>query len=235
MDKLLGILKNVEDLELTDELKDKITNVWNDAIKEAKGDTEGMLSQEEVNDIVQKRLARERSTYESELKDLRGKMEDLVDPDQIDEVKGEFEGQIESLEKQRNETVKEYELRLAAAKAGAKDEDYIVFQAEKKGLKDQLGLDDNGNVVLVDEDGNPKKDDDDNLLTAESLVEGMKEEMPLHFGEDDDSGGSEDDNKKNKSSGPTNPGGGDLTDEDKKERSKSMAADLGYKSKEKEE
>ncbi len=228
LDKLLGVLKNAE-VDITDELKSKISNTWNEALAEAKPDDD-LLTQEEVNSIVQKRLARERSTYESELKELRGKMENLVDPDQIDEVKGQFKGQIESLEKQRNETTKEYEIRLAAAKAGARDEDYILFQAEKKGIKEQLGFDDQGNVVLVDEDGNPQKDEEGNIKTAATLMESMKEEMPIHFGEVE-----QDEKPTPKSPGATNPtGGDDLSEEDKKQRTRELLKDMGYKS-EKEE
>lgn len=187
LDKLLGVLKNAE-VEITDELKSSITETWNNALKEIKTDTDGLLTQEEVNDIVQKRLARERNTYEAELKELRGKMEKLVDPNQIEEVKTQFEDQINNLEKQRTETIKEYELRLAAIKAGAKDADYVIFQAEKKGLKDQLSVDDKDGLVLVDKDGNPQKDDKGNVKTVASLMDSLKEEMPLHFEESGEPG-----------------------------------------------
>jgi len=231
LDKLLGILNKAE-VEVTDDLKSDIIDTWNEALAEAKPDDD-LLTQEEVNNIVKKRLARERETYESELKELRNKMENLVEPEQVDSVKEQFESQVDNLKQKTNETTKEYELRLAAVKNGAKDEDYIVYQAEKRGIKDKLGFDDNGNIIIVDDEGNPEKDEEGNIKTTSHLISEMKEEMPIHFSDNQE----EETNKSRKSAGATNPKGGDYEpSKDKKiEKSKEMAASMGYKPKDKEE
>gem|GEM_PF-6548056 len=236
MDKLLELLQKQE-IKVTDALKQELQKVWDGAIQEAQEEgkkeinTDNLFTQEELNEKIQKRLARERDSYEGELKELRGKMEQLVDPSKLEEVKSEFETKAKEAEEQRNEAVKEYELRLQAAKEGALDEDYIVFQARKRGEFDRLSLDDGGKVILVDGEGDPAKDKDGNVQGIDAFIDSLKEELPNQFKEQ-----QEPKPKRDFSTTNPPPGSTDLAKDEKKKRSREMAAELGYsKKKESEE
>lgn len=189
MDKLLEVLKSAG-IEVTDDLKTKIKDVW--------PDTSNLLTQEKVDDIVKERLARAERLHEQELNELRGKMEKLVDPSQVEKVKGEFKEQLESTQKARLADIKRYELKLAATKAGVKDLDYIEFLLDKQGYSDRLGIDDQGNVYVTDKEGKVLADDKGQKFGPEKLINELKETKPDLFGEK---------NQKNIGSG-SNPAGG---------------------------
>ena len=214
MDKLLELLKEAG-VEITDDLKTKIKPIWPKEV-----DTDGLFDQDAVNDIVQKRLAREQKLHEQEVTALKESLSKLVDPEKLEEYKtkiGELEGQAKTREA---ELKKEYELRLAAVNAGVTDPDYIDFLAEKKGYKDRLTLDDKGRVVVTDAEGRVISKEDGNPFGAEKLIEEFREIKPEIFAAKVP--------EKKKSTGPTNPGGGGPVDEDKLKRSRELAAELGY-------
>lgn len=171
MDKLFEILKGAG-LELTDELKSKIESVW--------PDTDGLLTQDKVDEIVRKRLAREQEKHEAELDELRGKMEKLVDPSQVEQVKSEFNTQLEEAKKSRLAEKKLYELKLAATKAGAKDLDYLEYLVEKNGYQDRVDIGEDGKLYVT-KDGKPVVDDKGQPLGLNALVEEIKAEKPDLF------------------------------------------------------
>ena len=224
MEKLLGTLQKQE-IEVTDALKKELQKVWEEetkAIEEKFKETTGNLfTQEELDRKIDSRLARERAMSDGEIKELRGKIEKLVDPEQVEKVKSEFQGQIENLQVARNKDKIDYELRLAATKAGAKDEDYIVFQAEKRGLKDTLEITDQGQIFVKD-----KKDEKGNPVGVAFLVEELRKELPHSFGEPE--------KPRITSPGSTNPPPGpgeDPTQEQKRIAAENLAAEMGYKAK----
>lgn len=225
-EKLIELLKKQE-IEVTDPLKENLQKFWADVEKELKPDTGGLFTQEELNDHIQKRLARERAANDAEIKSLQEKVEKLVEPEKMEEVKSEFENQITSVKSQREKDIKNYEMKLAATKAGAKDEDYIIYQAEKKGLSDKLGFDEEGRLVLVDGEGNPEKDEEGNLKGVDSIIKQFQEELPEQFSKDDPK-------TKKQTAGATLPISGEnaeILQEERRKRAKEFAESLGYKKK----
>ena len=221
MEKLLKILKDVDNFELTDELKAKIKKVWEDATDI---DTDDLFTQEEINEVVKKRLAREQKLHEQEINDLKGGMEGLVDPVKVKE----YESKIEELEGDAEERTtvlkKQYELQLAATKAGVTDQEYFEFLVEKNGLKDRLETDDEGNIVVTDKEGNIITEDGKKLGPSK-LMDELKKDKPDLFTD------------KKKEDGTDIGGGGnppDETDKSKKKNTENFAVELGYKNKDKE-
>lgn len=215
-------VKLLEDngVEVTDDLREEMKKNYPEVI-----DTDDLFTQEDVNKIVSKRLSREQKLHDQEIQELKDEMKGLVDPKKVKEYETKIE-ELEGKAKEREtELKKQYELQLAAADAGVSDQEYFEFLTEKKGFKDRLTVDDDGNVVALDEDGDPIKDDGGNKVGPEGLIVELKEEKPEVFGKET--------KKKKKSTGPTNPKtGAELTEEEKKERSKNFAAELGYANKE---
>lgn len=214
MDELIKFLEE-NDVEITDDLKEEIKNIWDSNLP----DEDDLFTQDDVDDIVKKRLARAESSYESEIKELKEAMEDLVDPEKVEEYEEkikELEGNAEEREK---ELKTEYELQLAAKDAGVKDPEYFEFLVEKKGIKDRLKLDDKGKVVATDNEGNILTEDGKKLGPS-ALINEIKEEKPDIFGE----------KKEGKDiGGGGNPGGSGP--KDKKKNTESLAMELGYKTK----
>lgn len=215
MDELIKFLKE-NDVEVTDDLKEKIKNIWDSNLP----NEDDLFTQDDVDEIVKKRLARAESSYETEIKELKEAMKGLVDPEKLEEYKEkvkELEGKAEEREK---ELKTEYELQLAAKDAGVKDPEYFEFLVEKKGIKNRLKLDEKGKVVATDKEGNILTEDGKKLGPA-ALVNEIKEEKPDVFGE-------EKENKKDIGGGG-NPGGSGP--KDKKKNTESLAVELGYKRK----
>jgi len=215
MDELIKFLKE-NDVEITDDLKGEIKNIWNSNLP----NEDDLFTQDDVDEIVKKRLARAESSYETEINELKEAMKDLVDPEKLEEYKEkvkELEGKAEEREK---ELKTEYELQLAAKDAGVKDPEYFEFLVEKKGIKNRLKLDEEGKVVATDKEGNILTEDGKKLGPS-VLINEIKEEKPDVFGEkefDKDAGGG---------------GGNPLRSgpKDKKKNTESLAMELGYKSK----
>ena len=214
-DKIIEFLKE-NDVEITDDLKKGIKNIWDDKLP----DTEDLFTQEELDDIIESRLGRQKKSYESEIEDLKNEMEDLIDPEKVKEYENKIE-ELESKSEEREKSLKtDYELKLAAKNAGIEDQDYFEYLVEKKSLKERMKLDDDGNVIATDEDGNTMIEEG-KKLGPEILVNEIKEEKPDIFGESK--------KDKNAGGGGGNPGGGGP--KDKKKNTESMAMELGYKTK----
>lgn len=221
MDKLLEALKKGK-IEVTDDLKKALQTVWDEAInkakEEGKKDTGDLFSQEQLNDIIAKRLARQEKIHEAEIKELQEKMKGLLDPSKVKE----FEDKIKELEKNSKESQaalkKEYELKLAATKAGIKDPDYFEFLAQKEKLYDRIKVNDDGSLVVTDKDGNVLAEKDGKKFGPEKLIEELKQSKPDLFGEVQQ--------QQRWTPGATNPAGGSGVNKD------SIGAILGKQQKE---
>ncbi|WP_164522241.1 phage scaffolding protein [Halocella sp. SP3-1] len=169
MDKLIELLTGIEGFELTDELKGKIKNVWDNGVKSGK---ENLFTQEEVNKLIDKRFAREAKLHEQEITDLKEQMKGMVDPDKVQE----YETKIQELETQATENKanikKEYELKLAAVNNGVR----------KEAIDDFLKIADTS-ALEIGEDGN--------VTGMDELMENMKENKGYLFAEDATPGGGE--------------------------------------------
>lgn len=164
-----------------------------------KPNTEGLLTQEQVDKIVQERLKRAEKVHEGELNALREEMKKLVDPAKITEVEAKFKDQLEAANKKAEALTKEMKLREAFHKAGAKDVDYLMYQANQKGLTNRFTVDDKGNVsvIVIGADGktSPAFKKDGKPMEMADLIDEMKEEFKAYFGEQQPA----------PSPGPTNP------------------------------
>ena len=206
MDKLLEIFKALGIDVTKDDVKKKLESddfkkvyetYWPKAV-----DTKDLFTQEQVNEIVAKRLARQEKIHEAEIKELQEKMKGLLDPSKVKE----FEDKIKELETASKENQaklkKEYELKLAALKAGVKDPDYFEYLAQKEKLYDRLKVEDDGSVIVLDANGNVLADKDGKKFGPEKLVEEMKETRRELFGE------TAPEQNPFSFGGPTNPAGG---------------------------
>ncbi|OEG63398.1 MAG: hypothetical protein BHK79_09045 [Halanaerobium sp. MDAL1] len=215
MDELIKFLEE-NDVEITDDLKKEIKNIWNSNLP----DEDDLFTQDDVDEIVKKRLAREEKLHEREIKGLEEKMEDMIPPEKVEEYKKAKKEAEEELEKYKTSQKIDYELQLSAKDAGVRDQEYFEFLVEKKGLKDRLITDDDGNVVATDEKGNILTEDGKKLGPA-ALVNEIKEDKPDVFGEEKEDGKD--------IGGGGNPSGSGP--KDKKKNTESLAMELGYKSK----
>ncbi|SDI95918.1 hypothetical protein SAMN04515654_12127 [Halanaerobium congolense] len=215
MDELIKFLEE-NDVEITDDLKKEIKNIWNSNLP----DEDDLFTQDDVDEIVKKRLAREEKLHEREIKGLEEKMEDMIPPEKVEEYKKAKKEAEEELEKYKTSQKIDYELQLSAKDAGVKDQEYFEFLVEKKGLKDRLITDDDGKVVATDKEGNILTEDGEKLGPS-ALINEMKEEKPDIFGEEKEDGKD--------IGGGGNPGGSGP--KDKKKNTESLAMELGYKSK----
>jgi len=169
IEELLDLLKSEVGIdELPEDLTTQIDEMWPE-----EPDTDDLFTQEDVDEIVQQRLARERKAHEQEVEELQGEMEDMVDPSEHNELKEKFETIDDKATERVAETTKEYELKLAAAKEGVR----------KDAIEDFAQIVDNDEIEY--DDGEVKGIDD--------LMEQVKEEKPFFFEPEDDgsSGGSD--------------------------------------------
>lgn len=217
--KIIELL-NKNEIELTDDLKSEIDKVWE--TETATGDN--LFTQDELDDIIKKRLAREQKVYESEIKDLQDKLKGLIDPEKVQEYEEQvknLKGQLDDIKKN---TAKDYELKLAGTKNGVVDEEYFEFLIEKNKLKDRLvaQVNDDGQVEVfaTDNEGNILTEDG-KKLGPEALVNEFKESKPDLFSA----------KKPEKAGG----GGGNPTPQNKfsseelKEKTVDFVKQLGYK------
>jgi hypothetical protein len=167
--ELLDLFKSEVDVdELPDDLTSKVEELWPD-----QPDTDDLFTQEDVDEIVQQRLARERKAHEQEIDELKEQMEDMVDPSEHNELKEKFDKINDKTQERVAETTKEYELKLAAAKEGVRKD--AIDDFAKLVDKEQLEYDD-GEVKGLDD-----------------LIKNVKEEKQFLFEpeEDSSSGGSD--------------------------------------------
>jgi len=191
VEELLKILK-AAGVEITDELKSKIEN--------ALPSGEGKFNQEELDNKISDRLAREKAKHQNELEQkdeqitqLKDQVEDLVDPEKLEEYKETVKEIEDQAQQQTNSLTKQYELKLAAKDAGVDDKEYIEFLMEKRGMTDELTVDDEGNVVVTDGDGNVLTNEEGKKFGPDKLIEELKEDKPELF-EDDSLSGREPNN-----------------------------------------
>lgn len=204
MDKFLELLKLLGIDVTKDDIKTKLDSADVKAKIEALAPkNEGLLTQEQFDKAVQERLKRAEKVHEVELNGLRDEMKKLVDPSKVTDVENQFKGQIEAANKKAEALTKEMKLREAFHKAGVKDVDYLMYQANQKGLANRFTVDDKGNVsvVTVGADGKASQafGKDGKPLEFGSLIDEMKEEFKTYFGEQ----------SQTLTPGPTNPFGFD--------------------------
>lgn len=204
--KLLEILKALGiDVE-KDDVKKKLESDDFKKIYEANWpkavDTKDLFTQEQVNEIVAKRLAREQKLHEAEIKELQEKMKGLLSAEKAKELEDKINELQERIKTEQAALKKEYELKMAAIKAGVKDPDYFEYLAQKEKLHDRLKVEDDGSVIVLDANGNVLADKDGKKFGPEKLIEEMKETRRELFGETAPA--------QNPFSfgGPTNPAGG---------------------------
>lgn len=188
MDKILELLKLLGIDVAKDDIKTKLDSAEVKAkIEELKLKTEGLLTQEQFDKALQERLKRAEKVHEGELNALREDMKKLVDPSKIAEVENQFKSQLEAANKKGEALTKEMKLKEALFKAGVKDVDYLIYQANQKGTFNRFTVDDKGNisVVTVGADGktSPAFGKDGKPLEFGSLIDEMKTEFPTYFGE----------------------------------------------------
>ena len=202
MDKLFAILKALGiDVE-KDDVKKKLESDDFKKVYEAnwpKVDTKDLFTQEQVNEIVAKRLSRQEKIHEAEIKELQEKMKGLLSPEKTKE----FEDRIKELETASKENQaklkKEYELKMAAIRAGVKDPDYFDYLAQRDKLYDRI-VEEDGSLVVLDAQGNVLEKDG-KKFGPEKLIEEIKGTKPDLFGEAAQP-------KPTWTPGPTNPAGG---------------------------
>ena len=218
MEELIKLLQE-NDIEVTDDLENSIKKIYPEKV-----DTDDLFTQQDLNDVVKKRLNREQKLHEQEIQDLKNEMEGLVDPDKVEEYQTKIDELNEEVKNREIQMKKDYEFQLAAKDAGVVDEEYFDFLANKRELKDRLKVDDEGNVVATDTEGNILTEEGKKLGPA-ALVNELKKDKPDVFSE------KEKDDKTD-IGGSGNPP--DKTDKGKKKNTENFAVELGYKNKDKE-
>lgn len=171
-------------LKIEGDLKTKLDSAeFKAALDKAIPKPEGLLTQEQFDKAIQERLKRQEKVHESELTALREDMKKLVDPSKLSEVENQFKSQLEAAQKKNAELTKEMKLREALYKAGAKDIDYLMYQANQKGVVNRFNVDEKGNISIVDAEGKPAFAKDGKPLEFGSLIDEMKTEFGAYFGE----------------------------------------------------
>lgn len=170
--ELLDLLKSEVGVdEVPDDLTDKIDDLWPEM-----PDDENTFTQEDVDEIVQQRLARERKAHEQEVDELKEQMEEMVDPSEHNELKEKFDTINDKAESRVAETTKEYELKLAAAKEGVRKDAVDDF------------------AKIVDTDQLEYDPDNNEVKNIDRVIENVKEDKPFFFeteSEESSSGGSD--------------------------------------------
>lgn len=160
---------------------------------EPEATSSGQFTQDQVNSIVQDRVQRERQQFEQQLKELG--FEDLEDVRELKEKekqrreqelkeKEKYKELLEQKEQEWQEELQEREQRLQKLEQERRREKVttrLLTAAQEKGavdpeqvahlVRDQVDLDDDGNVVAVDNDGTPRLSDDGSPMSPETLVE----------------------------------------------------------------
>lgn len=133
MQKLLDFIKN-EVEELPEGLEDQVEELWPET-----SDEDDLFTQEDLDDIVQRRLAREREAHEQETEELKEKNKELMDPSEYEELEEKYEELEEKGNKREGEWAKEERLRSQAIVEGVSTE--AVDDFVKTVDKDQLDYD----------------------------------------------------------------------------------------------
>ena len=153
---------------------------------------ENLLSQDEVNRIIAERVQRERAKFEKKYSgiDLERYNELVAQEEQTRlsemEKRGEYEKLLKEQAEKFNSKISQYEQELhsikvdgsllqAASNARAVNPEQVVSL-----LKNQVKLNEMGNVDVLDANGNVRYDDDGNPLTPNALVQEFLNASP-HF------------------------------------------------------
>jgi hypothetical protein len=180
-DKLLALLKSLG-IEVTEAMKALIDKAENQAaIEGAFKIPDGMFTQDQLNKHIDERLKRADKIHEGEIKALEEKLKTMTDPAKLKEVEDTFKGQLEAANKRIEATTKETKLRDQLHKAGAKDIEYLMYQAGQKGTLARFNIDDKGNVSVVDANGKPAFGKDGKALEISHLVEELKTDFKDQF------------------------------------------------------
>jgi hypothetical protein len=162
---------------------------------EPQGDGGQSFTQDDIDEIVEKRLARERAKYEQKLEEERKKREEWKKQQERQklEEKEEYKKLYEETQQQLESTKSEYEQKLtqqqrqvaqerarsqllkAAQSAGAVAPDHVVAI-----LQNRVTVDEDGQVKVVDENGEIATDGKGNALSPEALAQNFVDEHP-HF------------------------------------------------------
>ena len=205
MDKLFAILKplgidvtkdDVKKILESDDFKKVYEANWPKAV-----DTKDLFTQEQLNEIVAKRLARQEKIHEAEIKELQEKMKGLLSPEKTKEFEDKIKELEEASKANQAKLKKEYELKMAAIRAGVKDPDYFEFIAQRDKLYDRIKVEEDGSLVVLDAQGNVLAEKDGKKFGPEKLIEELRENKPDLFGEAAQP-------KPTWTPGPTNPAGG---------------------------
>lgn len=201
MDKVLEVLKQ-NDVEITEGLKNQLQ----DAVTSGDGE----FTQEDIDNAVEKRLAREKEKHKKELEqkdkvinELNEKVEDLIDPEKVEEYQELVEEKENQLNQQTTNLTLDYELKLAAKDKGVQDIEYFEFLAEKRGIKNKLTVSD-GEIAVTDAEGNVLTNDNGEKYGPKKLIDDMAEDKPQLLGDNGVNVKGRTPNKANNNEGQTN-------------------------------
>lgn len=169
MQEVLDLIKNeVEADELPEDFVGQLEERWPE-----EPDESDSFTQDDVDDIVERRLAREREAHESEVEDLKDQMEDMVDPEDHKELQDKFD----SINDKATDRV-----------AKAQKREKLVREATKAGVREDA-IDDLPKLVDLES----IEYDDGDVEGVESVIEELEEEKPFLLESEDEtsSGGSD--------------------------------------------
>lgn len=169
IEEVLSLLKQEVGVdELPEDLVGQIEDRWPEVPDES-----DLFTQDDVDDIVERRLAREREAHESEVGDLKEQMEDMVDPEDHKELQEKFD----SISGKAEERV-----------AKAEKREKLVREATKAGIREDA-IDDLPKLV----DMESIEYNDGEVEGVDSVMENLKENKPfLLESEDEESSGGTD-------------------------------------------
>lgn len=163
---------------------------------------DGRFTQEQLNSIVQDRVRREREKIEEELqsagfesleeaREAKQKLEERREQELKE--KEQYKELLEKKEQEYQQELQEKEQRLQELERQRRNERLskrVMTAAQEKGavnpqqiarlVRDQVDIDDDGNVVAVNADGTPRLTDDGSKMPPEELVEDFLDDNP-HF------------------------------------------------------
>ena len=149
------------------------------ATEETKTQEQRMFSQDELNDILSKRIAQVKSKYDDinpdeyrELKTLRQQQEEeqMIKRNEFDKLlkqtKVKADEEVNTLRSELEKIKVDGALISAASQKGSVNPEHIAQL-----LKASVRLDPNGSVTVVDSEGNPRYTDSADPMSVTDLVE----------------------------------------------------------------
>jgi len=166
-----------------------------ETVTETEKTKELLFNQDQVNNIVQKRLEVEKSKYEKKLQEEEKQKQEILKQEQLKEAKTKAD-----LEKIMQERLAEKENELATYKNQIKKEkvDNSILSVASKNqainpsqvvslLKNEVKYTDDGRIEIVDNHSNVRYNSKGELLTIEDLVKEFLDSNP-HFRQGSKSG-----------------------------------------------